>query len=50
MGKIKTLKLEQNYNPQAIVELAVPISKLEWVSVYLNDQTSLLQKTVPSSP
>ncbi|MGR3274204.1 rod shape-determining protein MreC [Acaryochloris marina NIES-2412] len=50
VGKIKTLKLEQNYNPQAIVELAVPISKLEWVSVYLNDQTSLLQKTVPSSP
>jgi len=50
VGQVKTLKLEQNYNPQAIVELAVPISKLEWVSVYLNVQTSLLQKTVPSAP
>ena len=50
IGKIKTLKLEQNYNPQALVELSVPISKLEWVSVYLNDQTSPLTKTVPSNP
>lgn len=50
VGKIKTLKLEQNYNPQAIVELAVPISKLEWVTVYLNDQTASLQKTVPTPP
>ncbi|WP_299489219.1 rod shape-determining protein MreC [Acaryochloris sp. IP29b_bin.137] len=50
VGKIKTLKLEQNYNPQATVELAVPISKLEWVTVYLNDQTASLQKTVPANP
>lgn len=50
VGKIKTLKLEQNYNPQAIVELAIPISKLEWVSVYLNDQTALLPKTVSAAP
>lgn len=50
IGKVKTLQLEQNYNPQALVELSVPISKLEWVSVYLNDQTSLLPETVPSNP
>lgn len=50
IGKVKTLKLEQNYNPQAIVEISVPISKLEWVSVYLNDQTSPPQKTVSTNP
>lgn len=50
IGKVKTLKLEQNYNPQATVELAVPISKLEWVSVYIDDQTSSVEKTVLSSP
>ncbi len=50
IGKVKTLKLEQNYNPQALVELSVPISKLEWVSVYLNDQTSSLPKAVSSNP
>lgn len=33
IGKIQSLKLEQTYKPQAIVELSVPIAKLEWVSV-----------------
>lgn len=50
VGKVKTLKVVQNYNPQAIVELAVPISKLEWVTVSLNDQTTSPEKTVPVSP
>ncbi|NJK40170.1 MAG: rod shape-determining protein MreC [Acaryochloridaceae cyanobacterium SU_2_1] len=46
IGRVKSLKLEQNYNPQAIVELTAPIGQLEWVSVYLHDQTSNPQKTV----
>lgn len=50
LGKVKKLKLEQNYNPQAVIELSVPISKLEWVSVYLNDQTSPSAKTVSPNP
>ena len=50
IGIIKTLKLKQNYNPQAFVELSVPISKLEWVSVYRHDQTSTRRQTVPPNP
>lgn len=50
IGRVKSLKLEQNYNPQAIVELTVPIGQLAWVSVYLHDQTSNPQKTVLSLP
>ncbi|NJN37896.1 MAG: rod shape-determining protein MreC [Acaryochloridaceae cyanobacterium CSU_3_4] len=48
IGRVKSLKLEQNYNPQVIVELSVPIGQLEWVSVYLHDQTSPPEKTVSS--
>ncbi len=48
IGKVKSLKLEQAYKPQAIIELSVPIAKLEWVSVYFDDQTS--QKTVTPNP
>ncbi|MGB7416588.1 MAG: rod shape-determining protein MreC [Thermosynechococcaceae cyanobacterium] len=38
IGKIKSLKLEQAYKSQAIVELSVPIAKLEWVSVSTDAQ------------
>jgi rod shape-determining protein MreC len=38
IGTVQSLKLEQAYKPQAIVELSVPIAKLEWVSVSFDDQ------------
>ncbi len=48
IGKIKSLKLDQAYKSQAIVELSVPIAKLEWVSVSADAQNA--QKTIPASP
>ena len=48
IGTIKSLKLEQTANPQAVIELSAPIGDLEWVSVYLDDQTS--EAVVAPSP
>ncbi len=48
IGKIKSLKLEQTSNPQAVIELSVPIGDLEWVSVYLDGPTS--EAVVSPSP
>jgi rod shape-determining protein MreC len=40
IGTIKSLKLEQSYKPQALVELSAPIAQLEWVSVSADAQNS----------
>lgn len=48
LGTIKSLKLEKTANPQAVIELSVPIGDLEWVSVNLNEQAT--REMVSTSP
>lgn len=40
VGRIQTLNLTQTSTPQAIVDLAVPIGNVEWVTIYLDAKTS----------
>ncbi len=40
VGQIKSLQLDQTSSPQAVVDLSAPIGDLEWVTVYVDDQTS----------
>jgi rod shape-determining protein MreC len=40
VGRVKSLVLNQTSSPKAVIELSAPISNLEWVTVYLNDQAS----------
>ena len=49
IGTVKSLKLKQTPKPQAIVELSVPIDKLEWVSVSSDGQKTA-KKNAPSPP
>ncbi|NCJ05657.1 rod shape-determining protein MreC [Synechococcales cyanobacterium C] len=48
VGQIQELQLDAASGPQAVVEFSVPIANLEWVSIYLDGQTS--EALVTSEP